>query len=90
MEEERTKTNLTTYTYLYNCQRWWGVVTGVRNLAHDGEEADVIQTATEIAETLTGSQTCEVSLLQKFQMSVQLSEPYAALVQFPLSTAETK
>jgi len=57
---------------------------------HNGKEADVIQTATEIAETLTGSQTCEVSLLQKFQMSVQLSEPYAALVQFPLSTTETK
>ena len=88
MEEEKTKTNLTTYTYLYNCQRWWGVVSCVRNLAHDGEEADVIKTATDIAENLTGSQTCEVSLLQKFQMSVQLSEPYAALVQFPLSTAE--
>jgi len=50
--EEKTKTNLTTYTYLYNCQRWWGVVSGVRNLAHNGKEADVIQTATEIAETL--------------------------------------
>ena len=90
MEEEKTRTSLTTYTYLYNCQRWWGVVTGVRNLAHDGEETDVIKTATDIAENLTGSQTCEVSLLQKFQMSVQLSEPYAALVQFPLSTAEKK
>ena len=86
--EEENKKNLITYTYLFNCQRWWGTVTGVRNLAHNGEEADVIKTATEIAETLTGSQTCEVSLLQKFQMSVQLSEPYAALVQFPLSTAE--
>jgi hypothetical protein len=90
MEEEKTKTNLTTYTYLYNCQRWWGVVSGVRNLAHDGEETDVIKKATDIAENLTGSQTCDVSLLQKFQMSVQLSEPYPALVQFPLSTAETK
>ena len=88
--EEKTKTSLTTYTYLYNCQRWYGVVTGVRNLAHNGKEEDVIKTATDIAETLTGSQTCEVSLLQKFQMSVQLSEPYPALVQFPLSTAETK
>jgi hypothetical protein len=62
----------------------------VRNLAHDGEETDVIKKATDIAENLTGSQTCDVSLLQKFQMSVQLSEPYPALVQFPLSTAETK
>lgn len=67
-----------------------GVVSGVRNLAHDGEETDVIKKATDIAENLTGSQTCDVSLLQKFQMSVQLSEPYPALVQFPLSTAETK
>jgi hypothetical protein len=90
MEEEKTRTSLTTYTYLYNCQRWYGTVTGVRNLAHNGIDADVIKTATEIAETLTGSQTCEVSLLQKFQMSVQLSQPYPALVQFPLSTAETK
>ena len=88
MEEEKTRTSLTTYTYLYNCQRWYGTVTGVRNLAHNGIDADVIKTATEIAETLTGSQTCEVSLLQKFQMSVQLSQPYPALVQFPLSTAE--
>ena len=88
MEEEKTKTNLTTYTYLYNCQRWYGTVTGVRNLAHNGIDADVIKTATEIAENLTGSQSCEVSLLQKFQMSVQLSQPYPALVQFPLSTAE--
>ena len=88
--EEKTKTSLTTYTYLYNCQRWYGVVTGVRNLAYNGKEEDVIKTATDIVETLTGSQTCEVSLLQKFQMSVQLSEPYPALVQFPLSTTETK
>ncbi len=86
---EQTKTNMTTYTFLYNCQRWWGTVTGVRNLAHNGKEEAVINSATSIAEGITGSQTCDISLLQKFHMTVQLSEPYPALVQFPLST-ETK
>ena len=83
---EQTKTNMTTYTFLYNCPRWYATVTGVRNLVHDGTEDEVVKSATEIAKHLSGSETCDIKLLQKFHMSLRLSEPYPALVQFPLST----
>jgi len=80
-----TKSAMTTYTYLYNCSRWYGIVSGVRNIVHEGQEKEVLESATTEAKRVSGSETCDVSLLQKFKIAITLAEPYTALVQFPLS-----
>ena len=78
-------TEMTTYTYLYNCSRWWGRVSGVRNITHEGSDTEVIDAAVKEAKRVSGSETCDISLLQKFKITLTLAEPYTALVQFPLS-----
>jgi len=84
---ENTESRLTTYTYLYNCSRWWGYVSGVRNIVHESTSREsVLDAANYIAMSVTGSKTCDVKLLQKFHMTIALVEPYPALVQFPLSS----
>ena len=77
---------ITAYTYLYNCSRWWGKVSGVRNIAHEGVEKEVVETAINEAKRVSGSATCNVALLQKFKIAITLAEPYTALMQFPLSS----
>ena len=71
----------TAYTYRYNCKRWWGSVTGTRNIIYEGD--DIEQAALKDAERVSGSGTCDVALMQKFYITVQLAEPYRALMQFP-------
>ncbi len=80
-----TNSAMTTYTYLYKCSRWYGIVSGVRNIVHEGSEKEVLESATAEAKRVSGSETCDVSLLQKFKIAITLAEPYTALVQFPLS-----
>ncbi len=48
-------------------------------------EKEVLESATAEAKRVSGSETCDVSLLQKFKIAITLAEPYTALVQFPLS-----
>ena len=84
MEEE-----LSIYTYLYRCPRWYGVQTGVRNISVP-ENLSAQQQATRDAQEVTGSQSCSVSLLQKFKMALRSVEPLPALAQFPLSVSSLK
>ena len=81
-----SNTEMTTYTYLYDCSRWWARVSGVRNITHEGSTIEVTDAAIKEAMRVSGSKTCSVSLLQKFKITLTLAEPYTALVQFPLSS----
>ena len=75
------------YMYKYACPRWWGVSRGLRNMNADSEldEKEVIKIAHEDANRYTGSKTCDVSLLQKFHVSITPIKNYAALASIPFS-----
>jgi hypothetical protein len=91
MNLQNKDTELVTYTYLYDCSRWWGSVKGVRNISHRSVNENVIlKYAKKEAENITGSKTCDIKLLQKFHMLIKSSKPYPSLLQFPLSTIKDK
>jgi hypothetical protein len=82
------------YTYQYNCKKktwWWGSYrkSGVRNMIHIGNKTSAEQSALEDAMKKEGSSNCDISLLQRFKITIQLEEPYPTLVKFPLSTGDT-
>lgn len=80
---------LNIYTYMYRCPCWYGTQTGVRNISVPNHMSPQEQ-ATLDAEAVTGSQSCSVSLLQKFKMALRSVEPLPALAQFPLSVSKRK
>ena len=71
------------YTYRYKCKRWYGNVTGTRNLYLEGsivpEEA-----AKKDAKSVSGSGDCDIQLIQKFTMVVTDVETYPAMACQPL------
>ena len=75
------------YMYKYACPRWWGTITGLRNMnAESGlDEKEVIKIAKSDANKHTGSYSCDISLLQKFQVSITPIKNYAALTSIPFS-----
>jgi len=87
MTENTQKLNV--FTYYYSCTKWYGWSQGVHNLAFSGDTAAARVAAEEDAKKHQNSSKCDVSLLQKFHMTVQLQEPFPSLVTFPLS-AENK
>ena len=75
------------YMYKYACPRWWGTITGLRNMNTDSglDEKEVINIAKSDANKYTGSQSCDISLLQKFHVSITPIKNYAALTSIPFS-----
>ena len=71
--------------YKYKCPRWWGNAIGVGNIySPDGSsEKEVIKTATENSNQYTGSQTCDIYLLQQFELNIKLVKNYAGLTSIP-------
>jgi hypothetical protein len=69
-EDDRQK--LTCYNYSYSCDRWWGYTEGVRNIACDGTEEEVITEAHKTAKRITGSSNCKIEILEKFFMIISL------------------
>jgi hypothetical protein len=78
------KKEIVAYTYKYECPRWYGVLSGIRNIIGKTPE-EALDLAKKDANEISGSQTCKVALLQKFHLSIKLAEPYPALIQCPLS-----
>jgi hypothetical protein len=75
------------YMYKYNCQRWYGVVTDVRHMTVNDKttEEKVKKIATIHAKSLSGSQTCDVQLLQKYHMIVKPVKTYVSVTSLPFS-----
>ena len=73
--------------YKYACPRWWGTMEGLRNMnAESGlDEKEVIKIAGLDANKYTGSKSCDISLLQKFHVSITPIKNYAALTSIPFS-----
>ena len=71
------------YTYHYTCRRWYGNITGMRNLYLEGLTPPE-QAAQKDAKMATGSTTCDVQLIQKFKMVVTDVETFPAMACQPL------
>ena len=69
------------YLYKYNCPRWWGYSNGVSNIysSKDNSEEEVIKKATKNSNKMTGSKSCDIYLLQQFELNIKLVKNYAGL-----------
>ena len=69
------------YMYKSSCPRWWAIQNDIRHIvvAKDTKEEEVKEQAKQTANTLTGSKTCNIQLIQKYHMIIQPKKSYAAL-----------
>ena len=69
------------YMYKSSCPRWWAIQNDIRHIvvAKDTKEEEVKEQAKQTANTLTGSKTCDIQLIQKYHMIIQPKKSYAAL-----------
>jgi len=67
--------------YKSSCPRWYALQNDIRHIvvAKDTKEDDVKEQAKQTANTLTGSKTCNIQLIQKYHMIIQPKKSYAAL-----------
>ena len=73
--------NYSLYSYSYKCPRWYGNVNGVNNIfvEDDQTEENVKDLAKNQMNTKTGSQTCDIQLLNKFDLVVKSVKTYPSL-----------
>jgi hypothetical protein len=83
--------NLDVYLYKYNCPRWYGNVSGLRNIVVDNtilktvSEDKILEIAKHNSNKYTGSKTCDVYLLQKFNTSIRPVKSYSSLSTIPFT-----
>ena len=75
------------YLYSYNCPRWYGTVSGLRNFTTDEKTSkkEAVKKMVNTSNTLSGSQSCSVSLLLKYKLSINSIETYPNVMQLPTS-----
>ena len=76
-----------TYLYKYVCPRWWGNVTGLRNLNSNTleTEEEVLEKARKYENWTNGSKSCSIALLQKYKVSITNLKNYSALTSIPMN-----
>ncbi len=69
------------YMYKSSCPRWYGIENDIRHIvvAKDTREDNVKEQAKKMANTITGSKSCNIQLIQKYHMIIQPKKSYAAL-----------
>ena len=69
------------YMHKATCPRWYGIEQNIQHIviAKDTKEEEVKEQAKQTANTLTGSKTCNIQLIQKYHMIIQPKKSYAAL-----------
>jgi hypothetical protein len=77
------------YLYRYICRRWWGPTSDLQ-LAHLAGGGDPLAVLTKHAETVSGSKTCSVELLQKFQLSMKVVETYGSMATLPIASVDAQ
>ena len=75
------------YLYSYNCPRWYGSLTGLRNLTtnEDISQEKAIENMVDTSNTLTGSSSCSISLLLKYKLAISSVKTYPNVIQLPHS-----
>jgi hypothetical protein len=75
------------YLYRYICRRWWGPTSDLQ-MARVPEGADLLSALQVHAEAVCGSKTCNVDILQKFRLSMEVAETYDAMATLPVTQIE--
>ena len=80
-EKKVITNNMDFYMYKYSCPSWIGSYKNINNLVVSTEttENDVIAIAKNISNKLTGSQNCDINLLQKYKMIILAEKCYPSL-----------
>jgi hypothetical protein len=76
------------FLYKYTCSRWYGYHTGLKNLIvhSDTTDEEVINMAQSKANLDSGSKSCDIFLLQKFNAVIKPSQSYSDLASIPFDT----
>jgi len=76
-----------TYLYTYKCPRWYGILSGVKNVYFKDEHTDeyVVEVLKERSNKITGSKSCDIKLLQKLKVSIESIKNYEGLATIPLN-----
>ncbi len=71
------------YVYHYNCPHWYGWQSGTRRLYVEGTSHPE-QAVRADARALSGSDECNIHLIQRYKMIVEDVETYPAMACLPL------
>lgn len=73
--------------YKFSCARWYGTHTGLKNISTDSELSDdkLTNTLTKIENNNTGSKTCKIDLLQKYELAIKNVHNYQGLTTIPIN-----
>tara|TARA_Y100000385_G_C13013015_1_gene602574 strand:+ start:729 stop:986 length:258 start_codon:yes stop_codon:yes gene_type:complete len=78
--------------FKYDCQSWYGYYkqTGISQIQVDQElsEDKIINIAKKSANSKTGSTSCNIQLLQQFELSIKSIKNFSGLATIPI-TIET-
>jgi len=78
--------NFDLYSYKFSCPRWYGDVEGVNNIyVKKDTKKDIKKIAIKESNQLSGSKTCSISLLNKFEVSIKSIETYPSLTGIDLT-----
>lgn len=80
-EKKMITNNMDFYMYKYSCPSWIGSYKNINHLVVSPEttENDVKIIAKNISNKLTGSQNCNINLLQKYKMTILAEKCYPSL-----------
>lgn len=72
--------------YKYSCPRWYGTYSGLKNISTDTELSDdtLTNNLTEIENNNTGSKTCKIDLLQKYELTIKNVHNYQGITTIPI------
>lgn len=77
------KKEMSAYTYLFICPTWGGGTwSRMRNIIIDGDKDKALEEAKKIARETSGSDKCDVKILQKFYVSMRMGEGYPDMLKF--------
>ena len=71
------------YLYHFNCSKWYGSRTGLKNIFIDQKtrsDESIEKIIEADARKTSGSDTCDVQLLQKFSIHIQPVTTYSSIV----------
>ena len=75
------------HLYKYNCSRWYGIESGLRNIytQNNVEEEEIIKNAELEAQKISGSKTCNISLILKYKLTIDSTETYSNITKIPFN-----
>lgn len=74
--------------YKYTCPRWYANLTGIKNISNTEDDLDdekLIHRLTKIENMKSGSKTCKIDLLQKYELTIKNVYNYRGITTIPVN-----